>query len=167
MWIVIQGIRHLWYRKTNDMALSPMSWSGRTHTLLIWHKGFMEHVLQYCNELFSVKLWPDPVQTYSKLYSQGHTTMTLNQNTISLSKKMHRVLSKHDAIVNARGPFYWHGLTLIPGWISNHLLNKVLTKITYPFPASTTTTLMCGDESVVLPLIFNGCNYEEVIVKTS
>ena len=32
------------------------------------------------------------------------------------------------------GPFYWHGLTLIPAWISNHMPIKVWDEVTYPFP---------------------------------
>ena len=31
------------------------------------------------------------------------------------------------------GPFYWHGLTLIPAWISNDMHGNVWDKITYPF----------------------------------
>ena len=31
------------------------------------------------------------------------------------------------------GPFYLHGLTLIPAWISNHMPSKVWDEITYPF----------------------------------
>ena len=30
-------------------------------------------------------------------------------------------------------PFYLHGLTLIPAWISNHMPGKVWDEITYPF----------------------------------
>ena len=33
-----------------------------------------------------------------------------------------------------RGPSYWHGLTLIPAWISNHINSKVWDEITYLFP---------------------------------
>ena len=33
----------------------------------------------------------------------------------------------------SRGAFYWHGLTLIPAWISNHIYYKVWDEITYPF----------------------------------
>ena len=29
---------------------------------------------------------------------------------------------------------YWHGLTLIPVWISNHMPSKMWDEITYPFP---------------------------------
>ena len=31
------------------------------------------------------------------------------------------------------GPFYLHGLTLIPAWIINHMPGKVWDEITYPF----------------------------------
>ena len=40
------------------------------------------------------------------------------------------------------GPFYYHGLTLIPPWISNHIPIKMWDEITYPF------------------LNFNGCTVE-------
>ena len=36
-------------------------------------------------------------------------------------------------IHNTSGPFYKHGLTLIPAWISNCTHKKVLDEITYPF----------------------------------
>ena len=31
------------------------------------------------------------------------------------------------------GPFYQHGLTLIPAWISNYIHYNVWDEITYPF----------------------------------
>ena len=31
------------------------------------------------------------------------------------------------------GPFYQHGLTLIPAWINNYTLHDVWDEITYPF----------------------------------
>ena len=33
----------------------------------------------------------------------------------------------------ALAPFYWHGLTLIPAWISNYIHYKLWDEITYPF----------------------------------
>ena len=36
--------------------------------------------------------------------------------------------------LSTRGPIYYHGLTLIPAWISYHTLSKVWDEITYPFP---------------------------------
>ena len=32
-----------------------------------------------------------------------------------------------------QGPFYWHGLTLIPEWISNNIHYKVCGEIIQPF----------------------------------
>ena len=32
------------------------------------------------------------------------------------------------------GPFYLHGLTLIPAWIRNHMPSKMWDEITYPLP---------------------------------
>ena len=32
-----------------------------------------------------------------------------------------------------RGPYYKNGLTLIPGWISNHMPNEVWDEMIYPF----------------------------------
>ena len=37
-------------------------------------------------------------------------------------------------IYNTRAPFYSHGLTLIPVWISNYMPSKVWEGITDPFP---------------------------------
>ena len=44
--------------------------------------------------------------------------------------------------IEAWGPFYEHGLILIPAWISNHVPCNVWDEITYPF------------------LSFNGCTVE-------
>ena len=45
-------------------------------------------------------------------------------------------------IMDTSGSFSWHGLTLIPAWISNHMPSKAWYEITYPF------------------LNFNGCTVE-------
>ena len=44
------------------------------------------------------------------------------------------------------GPLYEHGLTLIPTWISNHILSKVWDAISYP-----------------IPTLDNGCNYSSML----
>ena len=43
----------------------------------------------------------------------------------------------------AQGLCYYHGLTLIPAWISNHMPGKVWDKIAYPFHRT----------------LYDGCNY--------
>ena len=48
---------------------------------------------------------------------------------------IHRmVLCLHCDNVITWGPLYWHGLALIPAWISNHMASKVCDEIIYPFP---------------------------------
>ena len=46
-----------------------------------------------------------------------------------------QALKRHNMVRgwDTRGPFYQHGLTLIPAWISNHIHYKVWDEITYPF----------------------------------
>ena len=36
-------------------------------------------------------------------------------------------------LLTIMGPFYKHGLTLIPAWISNYINYKARDEITYPF----------------------------------
>ena len=38
----------------------------------------------------------------------------------------------HISQESPKGLFYYHGLTLIPAWISNHMPGKVWDEITYP-----------------------------------
>ena len=49
---------------------------------------------------------------------------------------------RYNILYSTSSPFYLHGLTLIPAWISNHMPGKVWGEITYPF------------------LNFNGCTVE-------
>ena len=45
-----------------------------------------------------------------------------------------------------QGPFYWHGLTLIPVWINNYTLSKVWGENTYPLPNFNGATVQAGLE---------------------
>ena len=49
-------------------------------------------------------------------------------------------------------PFYLHGLTLIPEWISNYINHKVWDKVTYPFPNGATL-------EVIHPALYRACDY--------
>ena len=42
-------------------------------------------------------------------------------------------LQRSGGSLNSCGPFYLHGLTLIPAWISNHMPSEVWDEISYPF----------------------------------
>ena len=46
------------------------------------------------------------------------------------------------------GPFYYHRLTLIPVWISNHMPTKIWDEITYSFPNFNGITAELGNGSV-------------------
>ena len=43
------------------------------------------------------------------------------------------VITRSSVSFHTSGPFYWHGLTLIPAWISNRIHYNVWDEITYPF----------------------------------
>ena len=46
---------------------------------------------------------------------------------------------KHDDFIEASGSFYYHGLTLIPAWISNHIYDKIWLKLLIHSQTSTVT----------------------------
>ena len=58
--------------------------------------------------------------------------------------------------LKSNGPFYKHGLTWIPSWISNHTPSKVWDEITYPFLNFNGATV---EVLQFLPTLYNGCNY--------
>ena len=69
---------------------------------------------------------------YIYIYIYIHRTLTFSVrelqyqvNSVAVDALAHR---------NTRDPFYWHGLTLIPARLSNHMSSKVWDEITYPFP---------------------------------
>ena len=62
------------------------------------------------------------------------------------------------SILTLRGPFYQHGLTLIPAWISNHIPSKVWDEIAYPFPNFNGRTLDVW-ELISNFTLCNGCNH--------
>ena len=52
-----------------------------------------------------------------------------------------------------RGPFYWHGLTLIPTWVSNHIHSKVWDEITYLFRDCNIVDIESGPRSTKVSTI--------------
>ena len=76
-------------------------------TLSHWHIYAWGSLVLFCNSYTIHKLTLHKVTEYQQYVRE-------NQKTIS-------------------SPFYWHGITLIPAWISNHMSNKVWYEITYPF----------------------------------
>ena len=59
--------------------------------------------------------------------------------------KLISYLLDYGFIHNTLDSFYWHRLTLIPGWISNHMPSKVWVEITHPFPNFNAAMLKFGN----------------------
>ena len=67
----------------------------------------------------------------------------------------------HNITVDIKGPFHWRGLTLIPAWISNHMLSKMWYEITYPFPNLYGATVEVWEwiRNFIPYFIYKGSNY--------
>ena len=51
---------------------------------------------------------------------------------------------------NVWGPFYWHGLTSIPAWLSIYIHFKMWGEITYPFPNFNSCTFEVWNGQTIL-----------------
>ena len=70
--------------------------------------------------------------------------------------------SKRTGSLHASSPFYKHGLTLIPAWISDHILSKVWDEIIYSFSNFNGCTVEVWEWiSNFIPhfTFHNGCDY--------
>ena len=63
-----------------------------------------------------------------------------------------RVISPRALTWFSWGPFYYHGLTLIPAWINNHTPSNVWDEFIGRFPN-------VGIYKLFYPILYNGCNY--------
>ena len=89
-----------------------------------------------------------PVLDIDKLYIRFHgdkSGIKLQQNQMSSTNTFvdkHALINRKTQYQNQwnhQRPFYKHGLTLIPSWISNHMPSKVWDEITFPFSNFNTT----------------------------
>ena len=58
---------------------------------------------------------------------------SVSQTTDEVNAWMNNGTYLYFVLCKAWGPFYQHGLTLIPTWISNYIHYKLWDEITYPF----------------------------------
>ena len=77
--------------------------------------GFMKNYLQN-----AISEW---------LSFPGHQRVNIWISWLDNGKRSGKVVSQ----CLTWGLFYWHGLTLIPAWISNYIHYEVWDEITYPF----------------------------------
>ena len=60
--------------------------------------------------------------------------LALHQFYLSRTSSLLRLLTYMSNYCISRGPFYKHGFTSIPTWISNYIHYKMWNEITYPLP---------------------------------
>ena len=56
-----------------------------------------------------------------------------NSNAVQTKPKLPEYQWRNFRKTEKQGPIYYHGLTLIPAWISNYIHYKMWDEITYPF----------------------------------
>ena len=72
------------------------------------------------------------------------------------------VMKSSGFIAQIWSPFYWHGLTLIPAWISTHMLSKVQLKF---FIHSQNFNVQFRDiDELFHPTLYNGFNYLSMLM---
>ena len=57
----------------------------------------------------------------------------VSENNFRLNSRMSGDCISPSRLSKSRGPFYKHGLTLTPPWISNYIHYKLWDEMTYPF----------------------------------
>ena len=88
-----------------------------------------------------IKTTSEPTSEHHVIYDQDTTiSRTCGEGAaVTYTWRRHqRRFLKRVAITwqqkeDTSSPFYLHGLTLIPAWISNYMPRKVCDEITYPF----------------------------------
>ena len=128
--------------RLNDACVSK--WSNE------WRSMPSHHLNQYSlivrefaslGRIFS-KIWFKPRRfSYNKMNlkmsSEKLQPLCLGLNDIMVCAHHfsdHRGQPDATSALSHQWSLYWHGLTLIPAWISNHMLSKVWDEITYPYP---------------------------------
>ena len=80
------------------------------------------------NTIYVYILAKDILVIYQLLILMGNMLFHYEYHAFQIISKVQRV---HET--TSGPPFYLHGLTLIPAWISNHIHYKLCDEITYPF----------------------------------
>ena len=84
--------------------------------------------MSFCPRIFCLLIWK---QAFSLFLSQSdwERLWCVDHCWSSFNRRHHSCIS----CFYSWGLFYWHGLTLIPAWISNYIHYKLWDEITYPF----------------------------------
>ena len=122
---------------TNEIVFS-LSISG-IYSLMFYTK-FISSVRVVCySYLWSYGIWVSyntmPENINKPYFADDNSNLFFVSEKKLYWLKIHweLFLSSSNGLVPNWGPFYWHGLFLIPAWISNHMPSKVWGEISYPF----------------------------------
>ena len=115
---------------SHDNALLYLYWY--LHFMLIW---------QWC-ELYYV--WWEAIKLFWIFESLNISASVFIENPV--------------VSISIWGSFYWHGWTLIPVWISNHLPSKVWDNITHPLPNFNSCTMDVWEWISNFITLCKGCN---------
>ena len=101
--------------------------------LYFFDQNFIECVTDNWSELVQIMAWcckgTRPLAVLNN--GSGNGLVLIKQQPITWTNGIQQPWLH---LVSPGGPFYQHGLTLIPAWISNHMHSKAWYEITYPFP---------------------------------
>ena len=110
----------LWCHIIMQMRYPLQQWMLWCHFLMQMRYPLQQWML-WCHFLMKMRY---PLQQYT---IWDHITMQMRYSWWHVTMQIY--LQQYMIC----GPFYQHGLTLIPAWISNYIHYKVWDEITYPF----------------------------------
>ena len=106
---------------------------------VLWTNNWLQSVPPHIQTFHDKPLHTSPIWCIHTL-KQIHTTKGVTSHSVNIpfGRDWQRRLSVCCSIALkvppcTRGPFCWHGLTLIPAYISNYMLYNVWNDITYAF----------------------------------
>ena len=140
------------FRFAPSQLETPLLCNDVSHWLGESLESALYYILTYlANILTADALVPNrvclPVPTLQTWELNQHLYELLLNNTLSMLYNYMFVFSINKCVkwwriymvdcefylLSSSGPFYSHGLTLIPAWISNHMPSKMWDEIIYPF----------------------------------
>ena len=100
------------------------------HHSLIWSTGNVLILSHYLNPCWTSLRMQEYVDILRTLQLTGYVWPDAADSRVSYR----HISLQHNFTQNTWDPFYWHGLTLIPAWISSCIHCEVWDEIVYPIP---------------------------------
>ena len=134
VWVLLNGLIFFIFLQgccegiSSFMAKYPYQWMSEMHGRYWPGQTAWQEVLSECLKFLVVtrdmhkNLWkcPSTIDMINQLWSHEISLLFVRNVFMAILRDM-------------CGHFYWHGSSLIPGWISNYMPSKVWDEITYQF----------------------------------